>query len=138
MIILDTDVTTLMHAGHAGVAKRLEANADDIAITIVTFVETLRGRFEFLMKASGKEQFLQAQRLLQTSLQRLEELPTLFLDSPSLDHFESLTRKKGIKRIGRADLLVASIALAHDATLVTRNLKHFKLVPGLKCENWVD
>ncbi len=25
-----------------------------------------------------------------------------------------------------------------SATLVTRNLRHFKQIPGLKVENWVD
>jgi tRNA(fMet)-specific endonuclease VapC len=33
---------------------------------------------------------------------------------------------------------IASFALANDVTLVTRNLKHFRQVPGLKVENWVD
>jgi phosphopantetheine adenylyltransferase len=32
----------------------------------------------------------------------------------------------------------ASITLANRATLVTRNLRHFKQIPGLKLENWVD
>jgi tRNA(fMet)-specific endonuclease VapC len=50
------------------------------------------------------------------------------LDADTLAHF----------KIGRADLLVASIALANRATLVTRNLRHFREVPGLSLENWVD
>ena len=40
--------------------------------------------------------------------------------------------------MGRADMLVASIALAHRATLVTRNLRHFSKVPDLATVNWVD
>ena len=43
-----------------------------------------------------------------------------------------------LKKIGRADLLIASVALARRATLVSRNLKNFGLVPGLQVENWVD
>ncbi len=40
--------------------------------------------------------------------------------------------------MGRADLLIASMALARRATLVTRNVRHFPPVPGLTVENWMD
>ena len=40
--------------------------------------------------------------------------------------------------IGRADLLIAAIVLTHRATLVSRNLKDFRQVPGLRVENWAD
>jgi len=43
-----------------------------------------------------------------------------------------------LRKIGRADLLIASIALASSATLATRNLKDFAFVPGLRTENWAD
>ena len=33
---------------------------------------------------------------------------------------------------------IASIALVHQATLVTRNLRHFRQVPGLKVVNWLE
>ncbi|MBI4688559.1 MAG: hypothetical protein HY756_12440 [Nitrospirae bacterium] len=35
-----------------------------------------------------------------------------------------------------ADLFIASIALINKTTLVTNNIKHFKIIPGLKIENW--
>lgn len=38
--------------------------------------------------------------------------------------------------IGPNDLLIASIALAHDATLVTRNSNEFRRVVGLRVEVW--
>jgi tRNA(fMet)-specific endonuclease VapC len=46
-------------------------------------------------------------------------------------------RRKGI-RIGTMDLRIASITLAHDATLLTRNSVDFARVPGLRFENWLD
>lgn len=39
-------------------------------------------------------------------------------------------------RIGTMDLKIAAIALANDATLLSRNLKDFCKVPGLKVEDW--
>jgi len=36
------------------------------------------------------------------------------------------------------DLKIAAIARSHDALLLSRNLVHFALVPGLKVENWLD
>jgi predicted nucleic acid-binding protein len=40
--------------------------------------------------------------------------------------------------MGRADMLIACIALAHDALLVTRNTKDYKDVAGLRVAYWVD
>jgi tRNA(fMet)-specific endonuclease VapC len=60
------------------------------------------------------------------------------LDEAAAAEFERLRRAKGLKQFGHADLLIACIALAHDATLVTRNLRHFRHVPKLRVTNWVD
>jgi tRNA(fMet)-specific endonuclease VapC len=38
--------------------------------------------------------------------------------------------------IGPNDLLIASIALGNDATLVTRNVREFNRIEGLLIENW--
>jgi tRNA(fMet)-specific endonuclease VapC len=38
--------------------------------------------------------------------------------------------------IGPYDLLIVSIALANNVTLVTHNTDEFKRVPGLQMEDW--
>jgi tRNA(fMet)-specific endonuclease VapC len=40
--------------------------------------------------------------------------------------------------IGPMDMLIAATALAHRATLVTRNVREFDRVPGLTVVNWHD
>ena len=40
------------------------------------------------------------------------------------------------KLIGDRDLMIAACALANQATLVTRNLRDFKRIPGLSLESW--
>ena len=38
--------------------------------------------------------------------------------------------------IGPMDTLIAATALAHNATLVTRNIREFNRIPGLKLIDW--
>ena len=40
--------------------------------------------------------------------------------------------------IGDADLRIASIALARNLTVVTGNIVHFRRVPDLPVENWLE
>ena len=49
-----------------------------------------------------------------------------------------MRKDKKAKKTDHNDLLIACIALAHDATLVTRNTKDYANVPGLTLENWAD
>ncbi len=42
------------------------------------------------------------------------------------------------ERIGPMDVLIAATALAHNAILVTRNVREFERVHGLRVVNWYD
>jgi tRNA(fMet)-specific endonuclease VapC len=65
VILLDTDTLTLLTMGHLKVQRRLDLAEDDIAITIVTRIEVLRGRFDFVLKAADGPQLLIAQTTLE-------------------------------------------------------------------------
>jgi tRNA(fMet)-specific endonuclease VapC len=138
MIVLDTDTITYLLAEHPRVAARFRAATDTVAITIITRIELLQGRFAFVLKAADGEQLLRAQEWLRRTEDDLARFPIIPLDAAAAAAFEQLRQNKKLKKIGRADLLIAAIALANRATLVTRNLKHFQLVPGLQVENWMD
>lgn len=138
MILLDTDTLTLLTMGHPKVQRRLDSTDEDIAITIVTRIEILRGRFDFVLKAADGAQLLIAQQRLDDAEARLAEVPVASFDSNAAGEFDRLLQNKSVRKIGRADLLIASIALARRATLVTRNVRHFQSVPGLQVVNWAD
>ena len=40
--------------------------------------------------------------------------------------------------VAHLDLLVAAIALTHDLTLVTHNVRDFQVVPDLRIEDWLQ
>ena len=41
------------------------------------------------------------------------------------------------KEIGNFDILIGATALHYGLTVVTDNVKHFELMPGVKVENWI-
>ncbi|MCY2991330.1 MAG: type II toxin-antitoxin system VapC family toxin [Planctomycetota bacterium] len=140
MILLDTDTVSLFHEGDPRVTQRVGQvqRPELVGTTVITRVEILQARFEFLLKAADGEQWQRAQHWLTESESFLADLPVTNVDGPAADQFDRLRQVKSLRKIGRADLLIASIALSRQATLVTRNLRHFRQVPGLKVENWID
>ncbi len=139
MFVLDTDTLTHLYAGHPRVIEQLRrANDPEIGITIITKIEILRGRHEFLLKASNGDELLRAYHWLTRSEELLEQILILPIDAESASVFDQLRTQQSLRKIGRADLLIASIAIAQRATLVTRNLRHFRVIPGLHLTNWVD
>jgi tRNA(fMet)-specific endonuclease VapC len=137
MFLFDTDIFTLFVHGHTKVNARADREPA-FAVSIVTRIEILRGRIDFVLKASSRAELLKAQSLLDEWENRLAGVRIVAISEPVAIEFERLRAIKSLKKIGRGDLLIASVTLAHQATLITRNVKDFKLVPGLRYENWAD
>jgi tRNA(fMet)-specific endonuclease VapC len=69
-------------------------------------------------------------------VQSLGRLPILNFSVAAQDRRDGLERHR--LNVKRPDLSIAAIVLEHDATLVTRNVRDFQRIPGLKYENWAD
>jgi tRNA(fMet)-specific endonuclease VapC len=139
MKILDTDTLTLLFGGHPRILERHRRQGDEVAITIISRIEILQGRFAMLLKAADGLELRRAQQWLDQSIAHLAAIPKVFpIDDAAAEVFDKLRQHKKLKKIGRGDMLIAAITLAHRATLVTRNLKDFHQVPGLHVENWAD
>jgi tRNA(fMet)-specific endonuclease VapC len=139
MYLLDTDTLTYLYAGQAQVVSRLQqAGTPNVGTTIITKIEVLRGRMDAVIKATDAGKLLHAQQLLIRSEEFIEAMIVVPLDQSAATLFDRLAKAPALNKVGRADLLIASIALANRATLVTRNRRHFEKVPGLMVVNWVD
>jgi tRNA(fMet)-specific endonuclease VapC len=138
MILLDTDMLTLYLAAHPRVMEQVRAAEEVPVISVISRIEVMQGRFASVLKAADGAQLLSAQERLAIAEHGLAKFNLVPLNADAATEFDRLRQNKKLKKIGRADLLIATIALAHRATLITGNLRHFRQVPGLKLQNWAD
>ena len=138
MIILDTDVLSIVQraAGqeYDRLIRRLESADDEVAVSIVSFEEQMRGWLAFIARAKSSSQQINGYAKLHALLDDFITRPVLDFDRPSADKFEVLLKSK--IRIGVMDLKIAAISLAQDALLISKNLRDFHKVPGLRVEDW--
>lgn len=137
---LDTDIFSHLTQGHLQVVTRYRAvvvgGQDSIGIPAVVRAELLRGRFDAMTKAADGKSFEAAYDLLSRTERALAPLPILPVTPQAATTFDHLLKIKKLASRNRADLLIACIVLAHRATLVTGNGKHFAHIPGLGIEDW--
>ncbi len=138
MILLDTDILTLYFVGHPRVLAHARSAEETAATTVITRIQVLQGRFDSVMKAADGPQLARAREQLARTEAALAGIAIVPLDAAAEAEFDRLRTNKKLKKIGRADLLIACIALSRRAKLVTRNLRDFRQVPGLQLENWAD
>jgi tRNA(fMet)-specific endonuclease VapC len=135
MFLLDTDIATLVFHKHERVMARMaKVSSEQIALTLVTRLEMLHGRIEAVKKAATGEELLRAVDGLAKSEAFLAPFQIVMIDEISAAAFDRLRAIKKLNKMDRGDKLQAAMALANDATLVTRNTKDYANVPNL--ENW--
>jgi tRNA(fMet)-specific endonuclease VapC len=138
MKVLDTDSLSLLLKDHTKVVERWRRETEEVVLTVVTQIEVFQGRFATLLKAADGAELKVAQKRLTQAERDLQTFKVLLIDDAVAAEFDRLRKIKKLKKSGRDDLLIAAITLANHATLVTRNLKDFQPIPGLKLENWAD
>lgn len=99
------------------------------AIPVVIAAEVLDGRLRFLEGARRRssEHLIEAYRRFAGTQRSL----TLITGEPVASAALS-------GRVARNDRPLAAIAVAGHHTLVTRNVAHFRGMPDLRLENWID
>jgi len=138
-VILDTNHFSAVDRS-AAAARVFLAKADRyegaLFISVITAEEVTRGWLALLSSKKKRADEIPVYQRLKRSAEMFGEWDILDWDADALVIFEDL-RKRRLK-MSTADMKIASIALAHDATLLTQNMHDFAKVPGLRVENWLD
>ncbi|MGO9257617.1 MAG: type II toxin-antitoxin system VapC family toxin [Bryobacteraceae bacterium] len=127
--LLDTNIWIAIAKGDTGPVARLrKLDPGQVVTCSVVKAELMFGARKSRRVAGNLEDF---RRLLEP----FESLP---FDDHAAGHYGMLraTLEQAGTPIGANDLLIASIALAYDCCLVTRNSREFERVAGLRVESW--
>ena len=132
MLLLDTDAISIIQREEGKqfelLVKMLDDAAEDVFVTVVSLDEQLLGAFKEIASNDSTIRI--------RGYRRLRDIVEDYSDRPMLDYDEKadliFNQLKGLKgRPATKDLRIASIALAHHATLVTGNTSDFEKIPGL-------
>ena len=138
-VLLDTDHLSVLEWEERPACDRLlerldRLPPDDIATSIVSFHEQVQGALAYLKRARKADQVVTAYVKLETIWRWFLRMNMLSYTGQAQTRFAAL--KPRCPRLKTMDLRIASIALVTDSTLLSRNLRDFRQVPGLAVEHW--
>jgi tRNA(fMet)-specific endonuclease VapC len=139
MYLFDTDHLTILWYASGPEFDCLMENiqqhtGDPIYVSIVSFHEQIRGWLAKINRASGPSDVISGYQKLDQVLGNFARAQILGFCAVGSETFENLRSQR--VRVGTLDLRIASIAIANNLTLLTRNVVDFERVPGLSIENW--
>jgi tRNA(fMet)-specific endonuclease VapC len=127
---LDTNVVIAFLNGNTTIASHLKAHLPEVGISALVLAELLYGARASARAAENTErvwQFLQIVSVADFDRACAETYSRLRLS----------LRQKG-RPTSEIDALIAAVALANNAVLVTHNTKHFEHIGGLQLEDWLS
>ena len=138
MLILDTDHLSALASERAASVQllaRLANSGESVATTVVCVEEHVRGWLARIARAPTSDATVAAYAKFQRAVEDLGRGVILPFDAAAASQFKLLqSRKHGV---GTADLRIAAIALSTGHLLLSRNLRDFQRVPGLRIEDWL-
>ena len=137
--LLDTDHFSILQQRREPECSNLEKRMQSfpsplIKTSIVSFQEQARGWLAWIHRARKPAELLKGYYFLQELLRYYHMFEVLPFDAAALTEYDRLRALK--IRIGTRDLRIAAIALVRGATVLSRNLRDFRQVPGLAVEDW--
>lgn len=135
LYVLDTDSLQLFQEEHPAVVARVRAVApNELCTSVITVEEQLSGWYTQLRQAKRPERLAWAYRRLAATVRFLSRVQIVDFDERAIRRCEELKKLK--LKVRKMDLRIAATALEREATVVTRNVRDFRQVPGLRIEDW--
>jgi tRNA(fMet)-specific endonuclease VapC len=138
MYILDTDHLSLIQRnGQAGkqiLVKLSSIQGIQVAVTVVTYEEQVRGRLNVLSRAKTVDEQVYAYQGLQQLIVDYQSIVVAPFSSAAALEYQRL--RKAYPRLGNMDLKIAAITLTNSAILLTRNSSDFQQIVELRIEDW--
>ena len=135
LYILDTDHISLLQQKNPLIrAKINQINSNNVVVTIISVQEQVKGWFNLINRNSDSPSIIWAYQGLSDVVKYFNQITVLDFDDNAYEIFQNL--KSQSIRIGSQDLRIASIALAVNGIVVTRNQKDFSKIPNLMIEDW--
>ncbi len=130
--LLDTNALSevIRKDPNRGLLQRLnEVAARNVVTSVVCVAELRHGTARVVHGASLWD------RIVREILSRVEILPLREAEAVRAGDVLAALEARG-EPIGMEDVWIGATALENDLTVVTRNLKHFRKIPGLTSESW--
>ncbi|MEK7443185.1 MAG: type II toxin-antitoxin system VapC family toxin [Chloroflexota bacterium] len=115
--------------GDQEIAEKIKSHQPNVAVSALVIAELLYGA---RASARSKQNLERVHSLLQA-------VEVVDFDQQSADVYSRIRlelKEKG-RPTGEMDMLIAAVAIANKATLVTHNTKHFENMGELQLEDWL-
>jgi predicted nucleic acid-binding protein len=131
MYLLDTDTVIHILKGDPVAEGNLKQHIHDpIKIGTITLMELYYGAYKSQRITSNLAKIRTLENVLEV-IPIGEEIAEIF------GREKTRLEKEGIP-LDDFDLILGCCALAHNLTLVTNNIRHFRRIEGLQVANWIE
>jgi len=115
-------------------SRMTDFEPSDFFVSIVSFHEQTAGWYTYLNRAKNTAGVARAYAMFEGILADFTSYQVLGFGIDAAEAFDEW-RESGI-RVGTMDLRIAAIARANMLTVLTRNGRDFKRIPGISVEDW--
>ncbi len=127
MFLLDSNIISYAIRGNREIKDKINQYHDTIKLNSIIQAELFYGAYKI-----KSESLAQVYNIF---FETFDILPFGSREATIFAQLKANLANEG-KIVEDADLMIASVALTNNLTLVTNNTKHFARIPGLKRANW--